>query len=96
MPTRKKPATSTSIQEWTAKAIATAEAAAPKRGRPVTTGTTPAKERKAKERAAATQQGGKRLHIMLTAEGARHLQQIMDDHDATQTRAVHIALERGH
>ena len=68
---------------------------APKRGRPITTGTTPAKDRKAKERATAAKAGGKRLHVMLTPEGAQHLQRIMDDHDVGLTRAVHIALERG-
>ncbi len=66
-----------------------------KRGRPITTGTTPAKDRKAKERAAAAANGGKRLHVLLTPEGARHLRQIMDDNDVDLTRAVHIALERG-
>lgn len=68
---------------------------APKRGRPVTTGTTPAKVRKAKSRAIATQEGGKRLHVMLTAEGARHLQEIMKDRSISQTEAVHFALARG-
>ncbi len=65
-----------------------------KRGRPITTGTTPAKQRKAKSRATATQEGGERLHVMLTAEGARHLRQIMADNGMTKTEAVHDALER--
>lgn len=67
----------------------------PKRGRPVTTGTTPAKVRKAKSRATATQEGGERLHVMLTAEGARHLREIMKDRGLNKTEAVDFALARG-
>lgn len=66
-----------------------------KRGRPVTTGTTPAKDRKAKERANLVTAGGRRLNVNLTPAGAQHLQQIMDDNEVGVTEAVHIALERG-
>lgn len=68
---------------------------APKRGRPITTGTTPAKDRKAKERATAAEQGGERLHVMLTPEGARNLRQIMQDRGLNKTEAVDFALARG-
>ena len=86
-------------QEGKNKAMAAALAALPMakrtRGRPVTTGTTPAKDRKAKERATATEQGGGRLHVMLTAEGARHLRAIMEDRGLNKTEAVDFALARG-
>jgi hypothetical protein len=77
------------------RAILDALPMAPKRGRPVTTGTTPAKVRKANSRAAATQEGGERLHVMLTPEGARHLRDIMKDRGLNKTEAVDFALARG-
>lgn len=70
-------------------------AAIPKRGRPVTTGTTPSKDRAAKSRSNRSEAGGKRLSVNLTPEGARHLREIMEDRQISQTEAVHFALARG-
>ena len=65
----------------------------PKRGRPVTTGTTPAKDRKAKERATRAQAGCKRLNINLTPQAAEDLAAIQADNPGlTRTEAVHAAL----
>ena len=77
MPARKKPA----------------PAPAPRRGRPVTTGTTPAKDRKAKERAARADAGGQRLSINLTPQGAADLAAIQAKHpDLSKTEVVHHLL----
>lgn len=65
----------------------------PKRGRPVTTGTTPAKDRKAKERANRATAGGERLNINLTPQGAADLAAIQADNpDLSKTEVVHAAL----
>ena len=64
-----------------------------KRGRPITTGTTPAKDRKAKERATRTQAGGQRLNINLTPEAAADLSAILaSNHGTNRTAATHAAL----
>lgn len=75
------------IQQWTADGIKKAQA---KRGRPITTGTTPAKDRKAKERAARAGAGGQRLNINLTPQGAADLATIQAKHpDLTKTEVIH-------
>lgn len=84
MPTKKQ-----TIQQWTASAMKTAA----KRGRPVTTGTTPAKDRKAKERATATEQGGGRLNINLTPLAAGDLAALQARWPSmTKTQIVNSAL----
>jgi len=61
-----------------------------KRGRPVTTGTTPAKDRKAKERATTAEAGGGRLNIKLTPQGAADLAAIQAKHPGmTKTEVIH-------
>lgn len=63
------------------------------RGRPVTTGTTPAKDRKAKERATATEQGGGRLNINLTPLAAEDLAALQARWPSmTKTQIVNSAL----
>lgn len=69
------------------------EAPKPKRGRPVTTGTTPPAQRAAKSRAARAEAGGERLSINLTPQAAKDLAAIQADNpDLTKTEAVHAAL----
>ncbi len=64
-----------------------------KRGRPITTGTTPPKDRKAKERANIAQDGGGRLNINLTPEAAADLSAILASKPGTnRTAATHEAL----
>lgn len=61
------------------------------RGRPPT-GSTPSKDRTAKSREALAREGGKRLDIRLSPDGALHLDTIMAAENCTKTAAVHIAL----
>lgn len=66
---------------------------APKRGRPVTTGTTPPKDRAAKSRADRAAAGGGRLSMNLTPQGAEDIAAIRAENPGmTVTDAVHAAL----
>lgn len=63
-----------------------------KRGRPVTTGTTPVAERLAKSRANLLAAGGKRLTVNLSPEAAEHLGVLMLTKGWTEKETVERAL----